>query len=310
MIDLSSLPIGVQAAVQQHHHGAGAAAPMHGICIHAEKVGECGFAIPATRRILDMLGIERFNQLAKHGDQSDLPDGTGWSGNVVGEILKVEGDRKVQLRDRAINPLSEKPSTNGNFMMAAITRTKAASRNEGGDGTITFEHILTEEYFEAISVSPNNLAELQGELVQAGTVIVQWLESVTVRLEAQRKALAERYAALDNDPIPEEQVWAYADTTDDVKVVHLGEDGDAILQGHGLDPEVVAKALGLDLADLDVEQLTETYAVARPHMPECLDDREPDETCGCIGSDWEWWVSYGKFGKGAIGYFAVTRYDA
>lgn len=305
MIDLSKLPADVQAAIEQHHRGPGAVAPAHGVCAHAESIGECGFAIPATRRILDMLGLERFNQLTKHGDQSDLPDGTGWSGNVVGEILVADGER-----GRRAVAGERRPSTNGDFMMAAISRTKAASRDEGGDGTITFEHILTEEYFEAISVNPSNLAELQGELVQAGTVIVQWLESVTVRLDAERKALAERYAALDNDPIPEEQVWACADESTGVKVVHLGEDGDAILQGHGHEPEVVAKALGLDLDDLDVEQLTETYAVARPHMPECLDDLEPDETCGCIGSDWEWWVSYGEFGKGAKGYFAVTRYDA
>lgn len=302
MTDISSLPVHVQAAIEQHHRGPDAASPRHGLCAHAEQLGDCGFAIPATRRTLEMLGLERFKQIAKHGDQSHLPDGTGWSGDVVGEL--------INFHDASPRARGERPN-NGDLEWAAIARTKAASQNEGGDGTITFEHILTEEYHEVLATNPQYLEQLQGELIQAGAVIVQWLESVNVRLDAERKALAERYAALDNDPIPESEVWdASTSDSDGLKVVWLGEDAEhAILPGHGLDYDDVARALDM-IGDLDPDELEETYAIARPHMEGCLDDVDPDETCGCVEGDYAWWLHTSAHAKGAKGYFAVTEWRA
>ncbi len=111
-----------------------------------------------TKVIQDIIN-ERFRQLNKHGDQSHLPDGTG--PDIELDNLPVVGWGKVSAERLAA---------------WAKARCKAASQNEGGNGTITYEQILTEEWAEAIAES--DPARLREELVQLATVAVAWIEKI------------------------------------------------------------------------------------------------------------------------------------
>jgi hypothetical protein len=116
-----------------------------------------------TELVLGEVARERDAQEAKHGDQSHLPDGTG-------------PDRILSMR-RAED-----------IAHWAKARCKAASQNEGGDGSITFEHILTEEWAEAVAES--DPAKLRAELIQVIAVGVQWVEAID-RRPAQRRESAD-----------------------------------------------------------------------------------------------------------------------
>lgn len=124
-----------------------------------------------TESILTEIRNERMRQQKKHGDQNHLPSGTGPDGNLFGELLEAAGNEGVLDNER----ISE----------LAKARCKAASENEGGDGSITFEHILTEEFFEAIC--EDDPERLYGELVQVAAVVVQWLEKLYKEEEEQER---------------------------------------------------------------------------------------------------------------------------
>ena len=100
----------------------------------------------ATAGILCELAAERKRQTAKHGDQSHLPDGTGPAAAGLADWAKQ--------------------------------RTDAASQATG-DGTVTFEHILTEEWAEALA--EDQPAALRAELIQVAAVAVQWIEAIDKR---------------------------------------------------------------------------------------------------------------------------------
>ncbi len=115
-----------------------------------------------TDTVLDEVRNERVRQVRKHGHQHHLPSGTGAAGELMRELLEAAGNDGVLDNER----LAE----------LAKARCKAASENEGGDGSITFEHILTEEFFEALAEDdPGRLYE---ELIQVAAVAVQWLEKL------------------------------------------------------------------------------------------------------------------------------------
>ena len=108
------------------------------------------------------LAEERTRQTAKHGDQSHLPDGTGaalWL-SMDDDYIRRHGIRR------------------DNLAAWAKARTDEASQ-ASGDGSITFEHILTEEWAEAIAES--DPVALRAELVQAAAVAVQWVEAIDLR---------------------------------------------------------------------------------------------------------------------------------
>jgi hypothetical protein len=107
--------------------------------------------------ILAELAAERARQTAKHGDQSHLPDGTG--------PRMAAPTYGLDYRDA--------------YAEYAKARCKAASQNEGSDGSITFEHILTNEWAEAIAESDPRA--LRAELVQVAAVAVQWIEAIDAR---------------------------------------------------------------------------------------------------------------------------------
>ena len=108
------------------------------------------------------LAEERTRQTAKHGDQSHLSDGTGpalWL-SMDDDYVRRHGIRR------------------DNLAAWAKARTDEASQ-ASGDGSITFEHILTEEWAEAIAES--DPVALRAELVQVAAVAVQWVEAIDLR---------------------------------------------------------------------------------------------------------------------------------
>lgn len=115
-----------------------------------------------TAHVLGDLVIERRQQTAKHGDQTHLPDGTG---------------PDVWLAP----PATGERLTFGH--LAKVLRTQTDQRSQtAGDGTVTFADILLEETFEALAETDPAL--LRAELVQAGAVIVQWVEAIDQRAAA------------------------------------------------------------------------------------------------------------------------------
>jgi len=106
--------------------------------------------------ILGEIGFERRCQEEKHGDQSHLPNGTG-PGLVVPTTLFGTREYVAEV---------------------AKARTDAASESLG-NGSITFEHILTEEYHEALAESDD--VKLRRELIQLAAVAVQWVEAIDKR---------------------------------------------------------------------------------------------------------------------------------
>jgi hypothetical protein len=111
--------------------------------------------------VLAEVAEERVRQAVKHGDQSHLPNGTGPA---------------LILRDL---PQYQSASRADHLAVWAKARCKAASQNEGGDGSITFEHILTEEWGEAIAES--DPVKLRAELIQLAAVAVQWIQAIDRR---------------------------------------------------------------------------------------------------------------------------------
>lgn len=112
-------------------------------------------------RVLLDIALERGRQTKKHGDQNHLPDGTG-----------PDLDLDLDIRSSV---------TLGELAEQAKARCKRASQNEGGDGTIAFEHILTEEWAEA--VAEEDPVKLRAELIQVAAVAAQWAEAIDRRLE-------------------------------------------------------------------------------------------------------------------------------
>lgn len=58
-------------------------------------------------------------------------------------------------------------------------RVRAACDEATRDGSLTWRHILAEEYFEA--VSEKSLRQLRAELVQVAAVAVAWIEDIDRR---------------------------------------------------------------------------------------------------------------------------------
>lgn len=118
-----------------------------------------GEAPSGTARVMQDVINERLRQLDKHGDQSHLPNGTG-------QRLMLEGVPVNNWDDLYANDLAT----------WAKARCKAASQNEGGNGTITYEQILTEEWAEAIA--EEDPAKLREELIQVAAVCIAWAEKL------------------------------------------------------------------------------------------------------------------------------------
>jgi hypothetical protein len=148
-VDASTDEVTLSSAVQPGSDAAGTGVPPD--------------PVPAAQLddVLAEVAEERVRQAVKHGDQSHLPNGTGPA---------------LILRDL---PQYQSASRADHLAVWAKARCKAASQNEGGDGSITFEHILTEEWGEAIAES--DPVKLRAELIQLAAVAVQWIQAIDRR---------------------------------------------------------------------------------------------------------------------------------
>lgn len=105
--------------------------------------------------ILNEFGHERDEQIARHGVQNHLPDGTGLNVRIFGEGLPY-----------------------GFLADAARRYTDKRSVSEG-TGEITYADILLEEVFEALA--ERDPERLRRELIQVGTVAAAWVEAIDSR---------------------------------------------------------------------------------------------------------------------------------
>lgn len=121
-----------------------------------------------TGRVLEEVARERVRQTARHGDQSHLPDGTGF---LEGRAWLMEGRAWLMRHSYGLT---------GYARLARLARaaTDAASQ-VSGDGSITYADVLLEEVFEALA--EDDAAALRGELVQVAAVAVQWIETIDRR---------------------------------------------------------------------------------------------------------------------------------
>lgn len=102
-----------------------------------------------TEAVLDEVRIERENQDAKWGADSDHPDGTARAGDLamLGAAVKATVD--------------------------------AAHANRVVPGTLTWRHILDEEVREAFC--ERDPTGLRTELIQVAAVAVAWVEAIDRR---------------------------------------------------------------------------------------------------------------------------------
>lgn len=118
--------------------------------------------IELRARILDEISAERDRQIAKHGDQSRLPDGTGPDVRPLAAIVD-------NAHAQASAPwLAERAKQ--------VTDSRSQSK---GNGKVTYRDILTEEVFEAFA--EDDPAKLRAELIQVAGVAVQWIEALDQR---------------------------------------------------------------------------------------------------------------------------------
>lgn len=125
---------------------------------------------PSDARFRGIVGevvAEAERSIAKHGEQGDLPMGTGPG------TYPLATDGPAMFDTLPAEDLAE----------IATADTKYHSRNEGGNDTCTWWHILREEVFEAAAESdPAALAE---ELVQVAAVAVKMIDALRAAAAVQ-----------------------------------------------------------------------------------------------------------------------------
>lgn len=118
--------------------------------------------------ILDQIAYEAIRSIEKHGEQRHLPMGTG--------------NETYPLDTYPPHADGEDPGglwpgfTAATCARRATLDMKAHSQNEGGDGTVTWWHILREEVFEAAAESDR--AALRDELIQVAAVAVKMVDAL------------------------------------------------------------------------------------------------------------------------------------
>lgn len=140
----------------------------HGTEYHSRATGcwDCHLEEfpPAEMRVLTEVQTERASQDVKWGEQNH-PDGTG-------PYLSV------------FNRVSVPSHGNLNRMICQEATTECNTMHAQGRGT--WQHILTEEWAEAIAC--DNPTELRVELIQVAAVAVAWVEAIDRRLATVDKA--------------------------------------------------------------------------------------------------------------------------
>ena len=111
---------------------------------------------------LDEIAYEAIRSIEKHGEQWHLPMGTGPE-TLPLAVMPHIGDLRPHVSAESL-------------AVRATLDTKAHSQNEGGDGTVTWWHILREEVFEA--AAEDNPAKLRAELVQVASVALKMIDAL------------------------------------------------------------------------------------------------------------------------------------
>lgn len=131
--------------------------------------------IPLATALQDITN-ELLRQQEKHGDQTHLPNGTGPEIALERAPVTMGSFMDLAAIQDAIKVDAQWDLRADHLAEWAKIRCKAASENEGGDGSITYEHILTEEWAEAIT--EEDPALLRKELVQLASVAVAWIMKI------------------------------------------------------------------------------------------------------------------------------------
>lgn len=112
--------------------------------------------------VLHQVAVEATRSIKKHGEQKHLPMGTGPDTHPLVIGVDSVGPFRITVAD---------------ILADVFTRdTKAHSQNEGGDGTVTWWHILREEVFEA--AAEDDPVRLRAELVQVAAVAVKMIDAL------------------------------------------------------------------------------------------------------------------------------------
>lgn len=125
--------------------------------------------------ILRQIDVECERSIMKHGEQLHLPMGTGPTSSPLA----------VGTDDDIVDLVGLAPWRHAPILSHVATLdTKAHSQNEGGDGTVTWWHILREEVFEA--AAENDPEKLRAELVQVAAVAVKMIDALDATPATER----------------------------------------------------------------------------------------------------------------------------
>jgi predicted house-cleaning noncanonical NTP pyrophosphatase (MazG superfamily) len=99
---------------------------------------------------------------------------------MPGSLATVLGDiARERAAQEAMWGVQEFPDGTGWEYASDAERAKAACRTAWSDGELTWRHILTEEFFEAMAES--DPGPLRAELVQVAAVAVKWVQALDRR---------------------------------------------------------------------------------------------------------------------------------
>jgi len=118
-------------------------------------------SVDQIRPVLEEVAQERLRQIDKWGHQNH-PDGTGPSIDIIDDIGNFPGDGPE--------------AANGWLTDCARSRTDALAKVPG---RLTFAHILTEEWAEAMETE--HPTDLRQELIQVAAVATSWVEALDRR---------------------------------------------------------------------------------------------------------------------------------
>ena len=122
-----------------------------------------------SEEILD----EVMRSIQKHGEQTHLPMGTGPETYPLETYPNLPHAWDVST---TYDPGMRHTTLAEHLAVIATLDTKARSQNEGGDGTVTWWHILREEVFEAAAESDPQA--LRAELVQVAAVAMKMIDAI------------------------------------------------------------------------------------------------------------------------------------
>lgn len=143
----------------------------HGL---ARTILNAGYSTEADGRfahITSEVTAEAERSIVKHGEQQNLPMGTG------------PDTTPLSARPVEVGSLHQSGLWPGmrarQLARIATLDTKSHSANEGGDDTCTWWHILREEVFEA--AAEDNPAALRAELIQVAAVAVKMIDALDAK---------------------------------------------------------------------------------------------------------------------------------